>query len=143
MEELLDDYELENVNELEYAGFWTRFAASFIDGIIITIPLQIFQYLSGLEDTDLFINLLNIVAYWLYSSLQESSESQATIGKKALGIKVVDNNGERISFGKATGRSFGKYISMFILFIGYIMAGFTEKKQALHDIMDNTLVIKS
>ena len=71
----------------------------------------------------------------------ESSQKQATLGKIIVGIKVTDLEGNRISFAKASGRHFGKYISAFILCIGYIMAGFTEKKQALHDILASCLVI--
>ncbi|MEO6883531.1 MAG: RDD family protein [Bacteroidia bacterium] len=82
------------------------------------------------------------VLYWLYYALMESSSKQATVGKMALGLKVTGLNGERISFGKASGRFFAKYISGLILFIGYMMAGFTEKKQALHDIVSDCLVVK-
>jgi uncharacterized RDD family membrane protein YckC len=86
--------------------------------------------------------LLRVVLHWLYYSLLESSAWQATLGKKALGLEVTDLDGNRISFGRATGRFFAKFISWMILFIGYIMAGFTEKKQALHDILAGTLVIR-
>jgi uncharacterized RDD family membrane protein YckC len=71
----------------------------------------------------------------------ESSERQATFGKIALGIKVTDLNGDRISFAKASGRHFAKIISAIILLIGYIMAAFDSKKQALHDKMAGTLVL--
>ena len=71
----------------------------------------------------------------------ESSSKQATLGKLALGIVVTDLSGNRISFGRATGRYFGKIVSGMIMCIGYIMAGFTERKQALHDIMASCLVI--
>ncbi len=72
----------------------------------------------------------------------ESSPQQATLGKMALGLKVTDLRGEPISFGKATGRYFGKFVSELILYVGFMMAGWTEKKQALHDIMAGTLVVK-
>jgi len=78
----------------------------------------------------------------LYYALMESSEKQATVGKLAMGIKVTDMQGNRLSFGQATGRHFAKIISGLTLLIGYIMAGFTEKKQALHDIIVNCLVVK-
>jgi uncharacterized RDD family membrane protein YckC len=77
----------------------------------------------------------------LYFALMESSKSQATLGKLAVGIKVVDTEGNRLSFGKAFLRSIGKIISGMIMYIGYIMAAFTEKKQGLHDLIANTLVI--
>ena len=84
-----------------------------------------------------------IIIDWLYYALMESSSKQATIGKMVLGIKVTDMAGNRIGFGKASGRYFGKILSGLILLIGYFMAGFTEKKQALHDILANCLVVNT
>jgi uncharacterized RDD family membrane protein YckC len=81
------------------------------------------------------------VAGWLYFAMMESSNKMATLGKMAIGIKVTDLNGNRISFGRATGRYFAKILSGMILMIGYIMAGFTEKKQALHDMIASCLVV--
>ena len=78
---------------------------------------------------------------WLYYALMESSSFQATIGKRALGLKVTGMNGEPISFGTASIRYFGKILSHLIFSIGYIMAAFTEKKQALHDMLAGCLVI--
>lgn len=86
--------------------------------------------------------LLTAVAGWLYFALMESSKFQGTIGKLALGIVVTDMDGNKVSFGKATGRYFGKIISAIILYVGFMMAGFTEKKQGLHDILAGTLVWK-
>jgi uncharacterized RDD family membrane protein YckC len=87
-----------------------------------------------------------MIAVWvislLYFSLMESSKTQGSLGKMAMGIKVTDLEGQRISFGKAFLRSIGKVISQMIMYIGYIMAAFTEKKQALHDIIASTLVVK-
>lgn len=91
----------------------------------------------------LIVGGISIIIQWLYYALMESSSKQATLGKMALGIKVTDMNGNRISFGRATGRYFGKIISGLILNVGYIMAAFTQKKQALHDLMANCLVILS
>jgi uncharacterized RDD family membrane protein YckC len=71
----------------------------------------------------------------------ESSSQQGTLGKMALGIKVTDMNGSRVSFGRATGRYFAKIISGLTFSIGYIMAGFTQQKQALHDIIAGCLII--
>ncbi len=85
--------------------------------------------------------LVASVAGWLYFALMEASSRQGTLGKLALGIKVTDLYGNRISFGRATGRYFGKIISGAIFMIGYIMAAFTERKQALHDIMASCLVV--
>lgn len=137
----------------DYATFGARFAAAFLDGLIMfainlaagfvigfTIALA-----SGGKGTEAIRAVATIVGYvlsWLYEALQESSPAQATIGKRALGIIVTDEAGQRISFGRATGRHFGKYLSALIILIGFIMAAFTQKKQALHDIMAGTLVMK-
>jgi uncharacterized RDD family membrane protein YckC len=81
------------------------------------------------------------IAIILYFPILESSNWQATIGKRAVGIKVIDLDGKRITFPRALGRFFAKIISGLVLYIGFIMAGFTERKQALHDIIAGTLVI--
>jgi len=88
-------------------------------------------------------SIISIAVVWLYFALMESSKYQGTLGKLALGIKVTDMEGNRICFGRATGRHFGKIISGMIIYIGYIMAGLTEKKQALHDMLASCLVIKT
>ncbi len=88
------------------------------------------------------IVILSIIIQWLYFALMEASAKQATLGKMAIGLYVTDMEGNRITFGRATGRYFGKIVSGLILNIGYIMAGFTQKKQALHDMMANCLVLR-
>lgn len=87
--------------------------------------------------------IISIIIDWLYFALMESSSKQATVGKMVLNIKVTDEMGNRISFARASGRYFGKILSSLILMIGYIMAAFTQKKQALHDILSNCLVVKN
>ena len=82
------------------------------------------------------------MAGWLYYALFESSKYGGTLGKMAVGIKVTDIEGRRVSFARATGRYFARIVTNMTLLIGYIMAGFTEKKQALHDILANCLVVK-
>ena len=84
--------------------------------------------------------LVTVGASWLYEALMESSAYQATLGKMILGMKVTDLYGNRISFARATGRLFAKIVSAMILGIGFIMVGFTERKQGLHDMMAGTLV---
>ena len=79
---------------------------------------------------------------WLYEAFMESSSYQATLGKMIFGMKVTDLNGNRISFERATGRHFAKILSS-ILGIGYIMVGFTERKQGLHDLLAGTLVLRT
>ena len=148
-----------------YAGFWLRFVAFIIDslllyfvGMILFLPFAAsmgmgmrgmatgrpadLQALLPMIHTMLRLALLRMVLHWLYFSLLESSAWQGTLGKKALGLEVTDLDGNRIGFGRATGRFFAKFISAIILLIGYIMAGFTEKKQALHDIMASCLVLR-
>ncbi len=120
-----------------YAGFWKRFAAYLIDAVIIGIAGAIFRAAAG----DAIGGTLTTVIGWVYFAVMESSEKQATLGKMALGIRVVDVDGNKISFARATGRYFSKIISALILMIGYIMAAFTAKKQALHDMIAGTLVV--
>lgn len=125
----------------EYAGFWRRFVALFIDGLVLIIPQLILRGIFGSEDSVGFILSYGLFL-WLYFALMESSSAQATLGKMALGIVVVGKSGNRVSFGRATGRWLAKSVSFLLLLAGYIMAAFTEKKQALHDMMAGCLVIK-
>jgi len=83
-----------------------------------------------------------LIFVWCYFSGMESSPLKATFGKFAVGLYVTDSNGNRISFGRATGRFFGKFLSGLILSIGYLLAGFTKKKQALHDLVAGCLVLR-
>jgi uncharacterized RDD family membrane protein YckC len=86
---------------------------------------------------------LFLFAGWIYEASLESSSKQATVGKMALGLKVTNEQGARISFARASARYFSKILSRMILLIGYIMAGFTARKQALHDIIAGTLVVRN
>jgi len=144
----------------QYAGFWRRLAAALIDGVLLIIAYLAAAFIIGViyavvtgyeaeEISDATENVLVSIAWaatailgWLYYALMESSSKQATLGKMAVGIVVTDAQGRRISFTRATGRYFGKIISGIILYIGYIMIAFTEKKQGLHDIMADCLVVK-
>jgi len=134
-----------SVKNLKFAGFWIRAGAVFIDGLIgfmVSVVLIVFMGLLGIsvnESSGLF-NLFSIIYGWLYKALLESSPSQATFGKQAMGLIVTTENGERISFAQATGRHFGGILSALTLFIGFAMAGWTQRKQTLHDIMAGTLV---
>lgn len=137
-----------------YAGFWLRLAAYLIDSLLLGIVVG-FAILRPLMDRAgippdnpwilftgggrqiIAINMLVTMASWLYWASMESSPWQATLGKKALGIEVTDLAGRRISFARASGRYFGK-----IIFIGFILAGFTERKQALHDMIAACLVVR-
>ena len=153
-----------------YAGFWLRFVAYVIDAIIIYVVqsflfiplLGIFglSFATQMGDPESMTEaetvgmmagamamagttfLISAVVGILYWTLMESSKYQATVGKMALGLKVTDIDGKNIDFVKALIRNICKIISQMILFIGFIMAGFTEKKQGLHDIIAGTLVVK-
>lgn len=135
---------------MQYAGFWVRFWASAIDSIIWT-PLLLLVYLKFTFDAVLMgaggslsflYFILSVLTPWLYCALFEAGKWQATPGKRMLGVYVTDMNGERISFGRASARYFSKFISSFFLFIGYIIAGLTQNKQALHDMIASTLVYR-
>ena len=153
-----------------YSNFWPRVAAHFIDGLllgVVSIALFLpFFFLTGMgahfsqlprhNDPNvepvvvasfifmmLTFALIAVLAQWLYSAYLESGEKQATWGKQAMGIYVTDMAGNRITFARASGRFFAKLVSgMVPLLIGYIMAAFTARKQALHDMIANTLVLK-
>jgi uncharacterized RDD family membrane protein YckC len=133
----------------QYAGFWIRVGACCIDVIILLIPNLLVSFLlkatqneAGAAELEIFDGFLHIMIWWIYFAVLHSSNWQATIGKKVLGLKVVDKNGGRISFGKATGRYFAQFLSHLIFFMGFMMVGWTKKKQGLHDKIAGTLVIK-
>ncbi len=119
---------------IEYGGFWLRVAAAIIDGLIVSVGSTI------LMSTGLFLALL--AAPWLYEALMTSSARQATLGKMAVGLVVTDMDGERLTFPRATGRHFAKYLSVLTVGIGFIMVAFTDRRQGLHDMVADTLVIK-
>jgi uncharacterized RDD family membrane protein YckC len=155
-----------------YAGFWLRFVAYLIDSVILSLATFVlvipFFFLIGgaafLEtlprqrvDPDLFraegfgaiitflvvLGVISMLLHWLYFAYLESGEKQATWGKQALGLYVTDLEGARVTFGRASIRFFAKIVSGLIpLGIGYIMAGFTERRQALHDMIASCLVLR-
>jgi uncharacterized RDD family membrane protein YckC len=150
-----------------YAGFWIRFLAYIIDRIVIGLvgtPVFLIMALPAIgrvvheaqqhqEPSPEFILsmaaalsaffVVLFAGYWLYEALLTSSPWQGTVGKRVLGLRVTDESGERIGFGRATARFFAKSLSFLILYIGFIMAAFTERKRALHDMIAGTLVMKS
>lgn len=131
---------------MNYAGFWRRFVASIVDSILLTTIYNLLTWLVWPESwkgNQIFLFATTMIFTWLYYSILESSTKQGTLGKVVLGLKVVDYNNQRISFTRATGRYFSKFISAAILMIGFIMVAFTAKKQGLHDMIAGTLVIKT
>jgi uncharacterized RDD family membrane protein YckC len=154
---------------MSYGGFWKRFGAIIIDGILLGIlnfivlapilgamgiasgsafpfggmgedfdPAQLIGTLTAMFGVSWFVSRTIDI---LYHAFMESSKFQGSLGKMALGMKVVDLNGGKIDFVKALIRNVCKIISGAILAIGYIMAGFTDKKQGLHDMIAGTLVV--
>jgi uncharacterized RDD family membrane protein YckC len=150
--------------EVVQAGFWKRVAAYILDAIVVTIAAQIVQMVlmvgflgmnmgnfagnaenmfssaSGIVFL-LSIYLFPLVLFGIYYAAFHASARQATLGKMAVGIKVVRSDGRRISMARAVARFFAFILSGLILYIGYLMAAFTERKQALHDLICDTLVV--
>ena len=152
---------------VEYGGFWLRFLAYLIDGAAITLGIFVvgipLVFLTGLgtflseihpdEDFNdagfwLILGLIflftavSLAVTWLYHALMESSEWQATVGKRILDLVVTDMAGRRVSFWRATGRHFAKIVSNMIYPFGHILAGFTAQKQALHDMIAGCLILR-
>jgi len=146
---------------VRYGGFWIRVVAFIVDAIIVRVAVHPIAAIFGISLAASWAGMgmhhglgalpflffgggvlaaLIIGASWLYEALMLSSSYQATVGKMILGMKVTDLYGNRISFARATGRHFAKWLSGMILCIGYIMVGLTERKQGLHDFIAETLV---
>lgn len=142
-----------------YGGFWIRVVAYIIDAIILGIAGSVIGSILGigggfaaafdptsadaaLAGAQLASAGIGIVLGWLYYAIMESSANQATLGKMVFGLVVTDLGGNRISFARATGRHFAKFLSSIILLIGYIMVAFTDRKQGLHDMLAGTLITK-
>jgi uncharacterized RDD family membrane protein YckC len=147
------------VATVTYAGFWLRFVAVLIDTVILVFvrvcTAAVIRASAGvpawppwreLESMQTGIGcsqeLIGIVVWWLYHALLESSAAQGTLGKQALHLRVTDLYGRRISFGRATGRTFAKVLSAIKLGIGYLMEAFTARKQALHVFVAETVVLR-
>jgi uncharacterized RDD family membrane protein YckC len=137
--------------EMAYAGFWIRFVATILDGLILTIPFYVitFAFESILKPShemslaliQIGLMLLQLMIDALYEIILVARYG-ATLGKMAVGLKVVTADGEPISYGRSTGRYFAKILSELILFIGYVMVAFNREKCGLHDFICETRVIK-
>jgi len=141
-----------------YAGFWLRAVAYLIDTVLISVTLGLaasfypgafFKFpdaaatsLASLPQLTSLAFGITIPVVWLYYAFFEASVWQATPGKRLLKLYVSDLNGRPITFARATMRYFAKVISGLTFLVGYFLAGFTEKKQALHDILTSCLVLR-
>jgi len=137
-------------DHVAYGGFWIRVVAYLIDAIVLNIVLWLLTVITGLrlisytatDHLEPLPILAPLVVNWLYFALMESSQRGATLGKMAVGLRVVTERGQRLSFANATGRYFAKFISALLLGIGFLMVAFTERKRGLHDMIAGTLVVK-
>jgi uncharacterized RDD family membrane protein YckC len=139
-DQILDAPQTEKIR-LQYAGFWIRTGAYFIDAIVLYAVTFVLGFLIG----DLGLNpaiggIISLLIAILYFSLMEASEHQATLGKMAVGIRVGDRNGDQISVLNAIGRYFAKMISALLLCIGFMMVGWDERNQGIHDKLADTYV---
>ena len=147
-----------------YAGFWLRFAAYLIDVVLLSLVesvlavgyLMMTQDLKDLITTRpdsyavVFANVYFLAAVapvwsaigWAYFAVLESSPLQGTVGKHAIGLYVTDLYGDPIGFRRASLRYWFKAISDLTLLVGWILAAFTPRKQALHDLLAGTLVLR-
>ena len=142
---------LAEASGVAYASFGNRAAAFLIDFLISTVVttaavLPVFFLYAWLfgpvyrHNARLFVQVVSGVAFWLYFAGFESSRHQATLGKRWMGIMVTDLAGQRLSFGGATIRHFGKVVSAGLLGLGFVMAARTSKRQALHDMLAGATV---
>jgi len=146
-------------SEIEYAGFWLRVWAGAIDvciealgalvlTFIIDLVLKHFGRALGISPfvskvaTGMAFILILSVGSWLYCAFTESSSWRATVGKRLLGLQVISADGGRTTFGQATIRHLMKFLSLFCVTIGFMMSGWTKRRQALHDMPCDCLVIR-
>lgn len=156
----------------EFAGFWIRFLANLIDGVLLMLPMWVvnaivYRQVLGMSQWEHEITMIeknsanmhyvysepfevlvwtmpiSIIIGLLFYGLLTASVWQGTVGKRVLGLQVVDLEGNRIGFGRSLGRYFAYIPSGLILYIGYLMVGFTEKKQGLHDMIAKTYVVRN
>jgi uncharacterized RDD family membrane protein YckC len=129
---------------MNYGGFWIRFLAYLVDSLIVTVGFVGIMLLLGAMGLELAgAEIIFLVLSILYWALMQSSPRQATLGKELCGLKVGGPNGERMSLPRALGREAAKIISSLTLLIGFIIAAFTRNKQALHDFVASTYVVRA
>jgi len=125
---------MESQSESAPAGFWIRFVAMLLDGILVGGV----SFALAMVGAPSILGLVIGLGYWIYFP---SSDMMATPGKSVLGLKITDNDGNQITGGTAAVRYLGYIISAIVLYIGFIMVGFSDKKRGLHDMIAGTLVV--
>jgi uncharacterized RDD family membrane protein YckC len=150
---------LETRLSLEYAGFWLRVWAGAID---VTLEASVALLVTAIVDavmritspkfglspitaryvTGIAFIFVLAIGSWLYSAFSESSRWRATLGKRIVGLQVLTSAGGQLSFGQATVRHFMKFLSLFTATVGFMMAGWTRRRQALHDMPSDSIVVK-
>ena len=144
--------------EAAYAGFWIRTCALTIDAVLVALLMLLeFLIVGGIWELGLLpltsqelgegLGAVMAVFFWVfpawpYYAILESSKMQATVGKRIFGLRVTDLEGQPIGFVRASVRHWAKVLSHFALFMGWIMAAFTSRKQGLHDLIARTLVVR-
>jgi uncharacterized RDD family membrane protein YckC len=126
-----------------YAGFWIRFGAALLDGILIGIAMGILGAVLGLDRGT--ANLLNLIAGVAYFGALEGGASGQTLGKQACGIRVVDaTTGQPgIGVGRAIGRYFARWLSTIVIFLGYFWMLWDDRKQTWHDKLVTSVVVRA
>ena len=123
-----------------YAGFFRRFAASFIDGLILIIPALVLG--GSLRNPFAGFGLGFFISIF-YRPIFESSVLCGTPGKSLMGLVVVsEDQGNQLTFKKALTRFLTSYLSMMICYIGYLIQPFTSKRQTLHDMISESVVLR-
>jgi uncharacterized RDD family membrane protein YckC len=140
------------LQQVSYAGFWRRFFGLVIDVIVTYFPIATVRVLLGLPASGSFdplqpaawwAALLEVVIDWLYAALLISSPWRATLGQAVMDLHVTDLNGNRISFLRATGRYVAQILDLVTLGFGLLMQVFSPRRQALHDLVSGTVVVRS
>ena len=122
------------------AGFWIRFVAAIIDSIIVGVGYGILMFAMIAIEMYALAMILGFIWALGYHIYFPSSDMMATPGKALLGLKITDESGNKIGVGKAMLRYIGYIISALVLYIGFIIVGFTENKRGLHDMVASTRV---
>jgi len=140
------------IEPVSYAGFWRRFWALLIDVIVTYFPIATVRVLLGLPASGSFDPMLptawwagtfEVVIDWLYAAFLISSPWRATLGQAVMDLHVTDLDGDRITFGRASARYFAQVLNLVTLGFGVLMQVFTARRQALHDLVSGTVVVRS